>query len=146
MLLLQALGDFRRDAGHQNVARFRQKGRGDRRDLIGGLAGSENHLGHAMTQRAMVIDLREAQIFKRQVAQAVERGVDVHGSGAHLFEQRAQVVLIHRKFQDSSGGEAFRQVTQYFPRVAGIAQNPVGLAAPARHLQRYPQKRLYQPP
>ena len=126
VLLLQALGDFRRDARHQDIARFRQEGRRNRGDLIGGLAGTEDHLGHAMTQRAVVIDFCEAQIFERQVTQAIERGVDVHGTGAHFLKQRAQLVLIHRKFQDSSGTEAS--------------------LASANHPERYPQKRLFHPP
>ena len=54
----------------------------------------------------MVIDFREAQVFKGQVTQPVERGVDVDGAGAHFFEERAQLGLIHRKFQDSSAREA----------------------------------------
>ena len=87
----------------RTLLRLRQQRRRDRRNLIGGLAGPEDHLGHAMPQRAVMIDLREAQILERQMTHAVERGVDVHGAGAHFFEQRAQLVLIHRKLQDSSG-------------------------------------------
>jgi hypothetical protein len=49
------------------------------------------------------------------VPQAVEGGVDVHGSGAHFFEQSAQLVLIHKKFQDSSGGESLRGKATAFP-------------------------------
>jgi hypothetical protein len=37
------------------------------------------------------------------VTQAVEGGVDVEGSGADFFKEGAQMVLIHRKLQDSSG-------------------------------------------
>ena len=55
----------------------------------------------------MVIDLREAQVFEGHMTQAVEGGVDIDGTGAHFFEERAQLILIHRKFQDSSGGGGF---------------------------------------
>ena len=43
----------------------------------------------------MMIDLGEAQIFKREVAQALDGRVDIHCSGADLFEQTAQMILIH---------------------------------------------------
>ena len=51
-----------------------------------------------MPQRTMMVDLGESQVLERQVAETVERGVDLHGSSAHFFKQRAQLALIHRKF------------------------------------------------
>jgi hypothetical protein len=51
-----------------------------------------------MPQRPMMVDLGESQVLEWQVAQAVERGVDIDGSRAHFFKQRAQLGLIHRKF------------------------------------------------
>ena len=88
-----------------------------------------------MTQRAVMIDFREAQIFEGQMTQAVERRVDIHGSGAYFFEERAQLVLIHRKLQDSSGAET--SAGSRLPR-----SRPVQVPVPSR----YPQKRLSQPP
>ncbi len=43
----------------------------------------------------MMIDLGEAQVFERQVSHAFHGRVDVHGSGADLFEQAAEMILIH---------------------------------------------------
>ena len=34
----------------------------------------------------MMIDFGKAEIFKRQVPQAVEGGVDIDGAGAHIFQ------------------------------------------------------------
>jgi hypothetical protein len=43
----------------------------------------------------MMIHLGESQILKRQVTHPVHRGVDVDCSGAHLFQQLAEMILIH---------------------------------------------------
>jgi hypothetical protein len=43
----------------------------------------------------MMIDLGEAQVFEREVAHALNRRIDVYHSGADLFEQAAQMILIH---------------------------------------------------
>ncbi len=56
---------------------------------VGGLAGGEDHLGHAGAQGAMMIDLGEAEIFKRQVFQALESiGSQPCALRLHVFEQR----------------------------------------------------------
>ena len=61
----------------------------------GGLALGEDDLRHAVTQRAVVIHLGEAQILEGHVAHAFHRGVDVHCTVAHLLEQRPELLLIH---------------------------------------------------
>jgi hypothetical protein len=43
----------------------------------------------------MMIDLGEAQVFEGQVAQALDSRLDADCSGANLFEQAAQMILIH---------------------------------------------------
>jgi len=55
-----------------------------------------------MSQRPVMIYLRETQILERQMPQPAERRVNIHCSRAHFFKERAQLVLVHRKFQDSS--------------------------------------------
>jgi len=42
-----------------------------------------------------MIDLGETQVFEGEMPHAFDGGVDVHGSGADLFEQAAQMILIH---------------------------------------------------
>jgi hypothetical protein len=49
-------------------------------DLGGGLAGGEDHLGHASAQGAMVVELGEAEVFEGQIFEAVEGIAD--GSAA----------------------------------------------------------------
>ena len=48
-----------------------------------------------MAQSAVMIDLGESQVFIRQVLQPLQCRIDVHRTRAHLFEQRAQMILIH---------------------------------------------------
>ena len=58
----------------------------DLRDLRGSLALAENHFGHALAKGAVVIDLGEAQVFKREMAQALDGFVGRELFGAHLVE------------------------------------------------------------
>jgi hypothetical protein len=68
----------------------------DRADLLAGLAHPEHDLGHTDAQRAMMIDVREAEIRERQIAQRVERAIDPDFASAHPLEQAAQGRLVHR--------------------------------------------------
>src|SRR5437762_8143766 len=43
----------------------------------------------------MMIDLGEAEILKRQVSHAFHGGVHIYRPGAYLFQQTAQMILIH---------------------------------------------------
>jgi hypothetical protein len=51
-----------------------------------GLPLAENHLRHARAQAAMVVDLGESQIFKRQMTQALHRIIGREFPRADLFE------------------------------------------------------------
>ena len=82
-------------ARDQNVLGFVEQARHDGADLVGRFALAEDHFRDSVPQRAMMIDLGEAQVFERQVAHAFDGRVDIHGSGADLFEQAAQMILIH---------------------------------------------------
>ena len=75
--------------------RFRQQRRGDARHLIGRFALTENHFRHAMPDGAMVIDFRESQVFKGQVAQRFERGRNARFAAMHLFEKFFNLLNIH---------------------------------------------------
>ena len=58
------------------------------RHLRGGLACGEDHLRHAGAQGAMMVELGEAEIFKRQIAQALQGFGDAGAAFAHFVEQR----------------------------------------------------------
>ena len=95
MLALETLGGGRIGARDENVLGLVEQARDDGADLVGSLALAEDDFRNSVPQRAMMIDLGEAQVFERQVAQAFDGRVDVHRSGADLFEQAAQMILIH---------------------------------------------------
>jgi len=89
MLAPQTFGCRSIGARHQDVLGFVEQTGDYGADLIGCFAFAKNDLRNPVPQGAMVIDLGEAQIFKRQVAHAFHGGVDIHRPGAHLFEQNA---------------------------------------------------------
>jgi hypothetical protein len=61
----------------------------DSGDLCGCLAFSEDDFGHASAQGAVMIDFREAEVLKGQVAQAVYRVVRRKFARADLCEEFA---------------------------------------------------------
>ena len=65
LFLLQS-GDHQVGAGGDDT-------RADRSYLRGAFALAEDHLRHAAAERAMLVDLGEAKVFKGQVAQALKR-------------------------------------------------------------------------
>ena len=82
-------------AGGQHVGVMLGQTRDDRHHLFGGLARAEHRLGGAATQRPVVIDLREAQVFVGQPAQSAHRRVHVEPPGAHVVEDPANGFPIH---------------------------------------------------
>jgi hypothetical protein len=64
--------------------------------LVRRLAFGENHLGHAVSERSVVIDLGVPQILERHVAEPLDRAVGIDIAAAHLFEKRAELVLVHK--------------------------------------------------
>ena len=69
---------------------------GDRRDLLGGLALAEDHLGHAGAERAVVIDGREPEIAERQLAQLGSALRRWRGSPrADRFQERLDALYVH---------------------------------------------------
>jgi hypothetical protein len=75
---LHARGGLRIRARDEHVVRVFEQAPGNGDNLLRGLAFAEDHLRHAVAQRAMVVHLGEAQIFERHVAQAVQRAVHIH--------------------------------------------------------------------
>src|ERR1017187_271997 len=57
----------------------------------------KNHFGHALAQGAMVVDLGEAQVFKRQMTQALDGGVGREVLLSDLVEQLAKGFGVHRR-------------------------------------------------
>ena len=109
-------GELRGDQGgalavgarDQHVLGIGQQALRDGGDLFRRLALGEDHFRHAVAQGAMVVHLGEAQVFKRHVPHAPHGCVDIYRAGAHLFEQRAQLVLVHdARISESPGQPAF---------------------------------------
>ena len=83
--------------GDHQVGAGGDDARADRRDLRGALALAEDHLGHAAAERAMLVDLGEAEILEGQMAQALERRGGAKPAGRDLLQEPAQTLLGHRK-------------------------------------------------
>jgi len=62
------------------------------------LAFRQNDFGHTDAQRAVMIDLGEAEIFERQVSQAIDGGIGRELALAHLLEEAANGVGVHGGF------------------------------------------------
>ena len=61
----------------------------------GRLTLGEDDFGHAVAQGAMVVHLGEPEVFKWHVPHAPHGCIDIYRAGAHLFEQRTHLVLVH---------------------------------------------------
>ena len=79
----------------QDVAAMLGQPRENLGDLRRSLAFSEDHFGHAGAEAAMVIDLGKAQIFERQMAQAVYCLVGRELAVADLLEEFADGFGVH---------------------------------------------------
>ena len=69
----------------------------DRHHLLGGLAGAEHGLGAAGAERAVMIDLGEAEVLVGQPAQPRHRRLHVEPPGPHVVEQSRERLAIHRR-------------------------------------------------
>ena len=68
-------------SGGEDVRVMNDQALEDRDDLRGGLAETEDGLRRAASERAVMVDLRESQIFERQRAKLRDRRVDVDTPG-----------------------------------------------------------------
>ena len=102
---------------------------GDGHHLFRGLALGEDHLRHAVAQRAMVVHLGESQIFEGHVAHAHHGRIDIHGAAANLFEHRPKLLLIHEaritERRGLSGAAAFARASPH----RDVRARPSGAAA-----------------
>ena len=94
-LLLDQLGRLLVRTGDEDVLRVLEQVGGDGNHLLGGLAHGENHFGHAVAQGAVVIDLGEAQVFKRHVAHLLQRRFHRDLAAAHFFQQFVYLFSSH---------------------------------------------------
>ena len=71
------------------------------REKLGHLRGTfpfrKYHFRHSGTQRAMMIELGESQVFEWHVPQALHRFIGRKLALAHLFEKFADGVSVQRK-------------------------------------------------
>jgi len=79
----------------QDIATILGQPRENLGDLRWSLPFSENHFGHAGAEAAMVIDLGEAEIFERQMAQAIDSIVRLEFAAADLLEKFADGFGVH---------------------------------------------------
>jgi hypothetical protein len=63
--------------------------------LIGGLAFTEDDLGKTLTQRPVMIDPRERQIFEWEMPKPLERCVRSQAAAGHLGKQRLELLGRH---------------------------------------------------
>ena len=64
-------------------------------DLLGRLAFAENHLGHALPERAMMIDDRESEVRKRKLPQLGDRFFYLCTTALNAVEQLCETSFIH---------------------------------------------------
>src|SRR5438874_12641782 len=84
-------------------------------NLIDALSFTEDNFGKTLAQSPMMIEPRIAQIFKRQIAQLIERAFDSASSGAHFIKQFANPFGLHQK-----PGSVPRAVARGFSQVESV--------------------------
>jgi hypothetical protein len=80
---------------HRRRTRLRQQFRHDRRALFGRLSRSKHGFGQALTQRSVMINLRETDISKGQTSKRSNGIVGADCPRAHLFQQLTQSLGVH---------------------------------------------------
>ncbi len=85
---------FGRTRGEHVAFMLRQAGE-DPGHLRRRFAQAENHLGHALPQGAVMIHLRESQVFKWKMAEASNRLIGRELLGPDLIEQMAKRDAVH---------------------------------------------------
>jgi len=84
-------------AGREDVAVFVMGGKVDENlcHLGGRFALAENHLGHALAEGTVVIDLGEAEVFEGEMAKALDGLVGGELFGANFVEEAGQGGGVH---------------------------------------------------
>jgi hypothetical protein len=94
--LRHPLPDRRVRAGDQDVLAARGDPVHDAGDLLGRLAGAEDHLGEAATKGAMMVDLRVPQVLVGQLPQALRGHLGIHRPALDGGEKVVYVLAIHQ--------------------------------------------------
>jgi len=76
----------------QETARALDEATTDRGDLLRCLALGQDYLWQERAQLAMVVDLREAEVFIGQNAQLIEGGLDTEAAGRNGLQQEPEVL------------------------------------------------------
>lgn len=90
--------DFGVDASDENVVAggfLFEHGAGDPGDLLRSFALPEDDFGEALTQRAMMVDFGEAQIFKRKMLEALEGSAAGQFPALHRLQNFQKILMIH---------------------------------------------------
>ncbi len=95
VLRLHGLGLLQGDAGGQHVVAALGQAVKDFGQMLGGFAGTKDHLRHAHAVGTVMIHLGKAEVLKKQVAQLQGGLVRRELSAAYLLQKRLQTVCIH---------------------------------------------------
>ena len=79
---------------HEQPVRAPQDRRGDRRDLLRGLAQAVDDLGKALAQRAVMVEPGEVKVLVRQRGQPGHRFVLAHPAVLDVFQELSQPLLV----------------------------------------------------
>src|SRR5687768_12964246 len=93
--LAQARHLLRIKAGYQYFDIAFAHGAHDRSDVRSIFSLTQDNFGKSLAQSAVMVDLGEAKIFKRQMAQSGDRLRDTYVALAYLFKQFYQTFGIH---------------------------------------------------
>ena len=91
---------------------------GNRGDLLGSLAGAENHLGKPLADAAVVVDPGEPKVLEGGLAQklkeSVLRSLRRKGAAANLFEEGPELVARHAVRKRSRASKSLTRVDFQF--------------------------------
>src|SRR3984885_4966490 len=65
------------------------------RDLLRRFPAAVDYLGKSLPQRAVMIDFREAQIFKWKLPKFFERFIERYSTRANIFQKFSRAALVH---------------------------------------------------
>jgi hypothetical protein len=88
---------FLSGTGREHIAAMCGQAAEDFGNLARRFALGKNHFGHTLAQGAMVVDLDKAEVFKGQMAEALDGVVGGEALLSDLLEQLAKGLGIHRR-------------------------------------------------
>ena len=88
-------GHFLGGAGDQHVGGTGQELVRDGHDVVDGFAQAEDHFGHAVAQRAVVVYLGETDVFEGKMTEFGEGCVSIDSAAANLIQEFTELIFIH---------------------------------------------------